>query len=274
MTAIDAVLRRERAVLGGGLVLLTALAWACVWDGAGTGMSAWDMTAATLFPHRLPPVGGSMGTPLPLVAAMWWIMMVAMMTPSAAPLVLLYGTVLRHHAGQPVDAGAGVASATPPVYRATLLLLAGYLLAWLAFSLLATALQWALGPTGWLSPMMWWSRSAGASAVVLALAGTYQFTTLKSRCLHQCRSPVAFLMHHWRPGWRGSVGLGLRHGAYCVGCCWALMLLLFVGGVMNLLWIAALALLVGVEKLAPAGARAGRWTGAVLLLWAGATLLV
>lgn len=265
MNGVDAVLRRERAVLAGGLGALVVLAWAYLWAGAGTGMSAWDMTAATLFPHRLPPVLGAMATPWLLVAAMWWIMMVAMMTPSAAPLALLYGTVLRHHAG---------AGGQPQVYRATLALLAGYLAAWLGFALLATALQWALGPTGWLSPMMWWSRSAPASAAVLALAGAYQFTALKSRCLHQCRSPVTFLMRHWRPGWRGSVVLGLRHGVYCVGCCWALMLLLFVGGVMNLLWIAALALLVGVEKLAPAGARAGRWTGAVLLLWAGVTLLV
>lgn len=137
----------------------------------------------------------------------------------------------------------------------------------------ATTLQEALQPAGLLSEMMLWSRSAWFSAV-LAATGLYQFSPLKRACLAQCRSPVGFLTRYWRPGTLGSFALGLRHGAYCVGCCWMLMALLFVGGVMNLIWIAALTLIVLLEKLTPAGARVGNWLGSVLIAWAIATLLV
>jgi predicted metal-binding membrane protein len=154
----------------------------------------------------------------------------------------------------------------------SLMLLAGYLVTWLAFSIVAAALQEALQPLGLLSGMFLWSKSAALSAVVLAGAGLYQLSSLKRACLKQCRDPVRFLTEHWRAGAWGSFGLGARHGAYCVGCCWVLMALLFVGGVMNLVWIAALSAFVLIEKLLPAGPVASRVGGVVLLAWAVATL--
>ncbi len=122
--------------------------------------------------------------------------------------------------------------------------------------------------------MMLWSKSAALSAAVLAAAGLYQFSALKQACLAQCRGPVQFLTRHWRDGRAGAFLLGARHGAFCVGCCWLLMALLFVGGIMNLAWIAALSLLVLAEKTAPAGPLIGRLSGFVLLAWAAATLIV
>jgi predicted metal-binding membrane protein len=263
LIGLDAVLRRERAVLAAALAMLVVLAWISLWTGAGTGMSALDMTTLSLFPHLQADMAGEMDTSWPVVIGMWSVMMIAMMTPSAAPLVLLYGMVRRRHAG-----------AGQPAVASSLVLLAGYLAAWLAFSLAAAALQKALQPSGLVSQMMWWSKSAVLSAGVLAAAGLYQMSGLKHACLAQCRDPVRFLTEHWRPGRLGAFVLGVRHGAYCVGCCWTLMALLFVGGIMNLAWIAALAILVLVEKLAPDGAAIGRLSGALLIAWAGATLLV
>lgn len=243
------------------LAALAGLSWAWIWHGAGMGMSALEMTAFALFPHLLPDHGGSMDPSLPVVIFMWWAMMTAMMTPSAAPLILLYRRVLHHH-----RAGRSVV----PV----ILLLAGYLLTWLAFSIAAALLQKALQPTGLISEMMLWSKNAPLSAAVLAAAGLYQLSPAKRACLTQCRSPVQYLTTHWRPGLAGSVLLGMRHGAWCVGCCWLLMTLLFVVGVMNLVWIAVLSIIVFVEKLSPAGERIGRALGVVLIAWAVATLLV
>jgi len=263
LIGIESILRRERAVIAAGLAAVLVLAWVYVWDGAGMGMSATDMTTLSLFPHRQADVMGEMDSAWPVVVAMWWVMMIAMMTPSAAPLVLLYGLVLRRHAAPGRNA-----------YLPSLLLLSGYLAVWLAFSVAAAALQKALQPAGLLSGMMLWSRSAALSSIVLAAAGVYQLSNLKHACLAQCRSPVRFLTEYWRPGLFGSFVLGTRHGAYCVGCCWMLMALLFVGGVMNLIWIAALTLIVLVEKLVPAGATFGRASGGLLIVWAVATLLV
>lgn len=272
MIGIDLILRHERAVLIGGLCAMVALAWVYIWQGAGMGMPALDMTTLSLFPHLQADMMGSMDATWPVVIAMWWVMMIAMMTPSATPLVLLYGLVLKRHAVPGKN-----------VYAPSLLLLAGYLAVWLAFSIAAAALEKALEPAGLISGMMLWSRSAWLSASVLAAAGLYQFSPLKQACLVQCRAPARFLTEHWRPGLVGSFMLGVRHGAFCVGCCWMLMALLFVGGVMNLIWIAALTAAVLVEKLLPAGARLGKVSGALLLgkvsgalliAWAVATLLV
>jgi predicted metal-binding membrane protein len=263
MTGIEAILRRERAIVSVGLVTIMVLAWFYLWRGAGMGMSAVNMTTLSLFPHRLADVPGAMDSTWPMVVAMWWVMMIAMMTPSAAPLVLLYGSVLRRHAAPGQN-----------TYLLSLVLLAGYLVVWLAFSIAATALQKALQPAGLLSAMMLWSKSALLSAAVLGAAGLYQLSSLKHACLAHCRSPVRFLTEHWRPGYFGSFVLGVRHGGYCVGCCWMLMVLLFVGGVMNLIWIALLTLVVLIEKLSPAGAMVGKLFGALLIVWAVATLLV
>ena len=226
------------------------------------------MTALALFPHLAPDPMAGMSMPPPFgwatAVAMWWVMMVAMMTPSVAPLVLLYGRVLRHHRG-----GAEPLRLAPSVY-----VVAGYLAVWLAFSVAAATAQLFIQRVGFLSTTMLWSSSAVFSAAVLALAGVYQLSPLKSACLTQCRGPVEFLTRHWRAGRGGAFRIGVLHGAYCVGCCWMLMALLFVGGVMNLAWIAALAILVLVEKLAPAGPFVSRASGLVLIAWAAATLVV
>lgn len=256
-------LRRERVVVGAGLVALALIAWVYLWQGAGMGMSAFDMTALALFPHLQPAPAGSMNVSWSVVVGMWFVMMVAMMTPSVAPLVLIYGVVLRRHAGS-----------NRQTRGMTLALLGGYLATWLVFAVAATVMQELLEPAGLLSGTMWWSRSAALSAAVLATAGLYQMSPLKRACLSRCRSPVRFLTEHWRPGILGAFGLGLRHGAFCVGCCGMLMALLFVGGIMNLVWIAALTALVLAEKLLPAGPRFGIFTGGMLIVWAIATLLV
>ena len=152
--------------------------------------------------------------------------------------------------------------------------LAGYLLIWLAFSIGAAGLQALLTWAGIVSAMTMGSRSAWLSGSALIAAGLYQLSPLKSACLAHCRTPAAFLARHWRPGARGALRLGARHGAYCLGCCWVLMALLFVGGVMNLAWIAALAILVLAEKLLPGGRLIGRGAGFILILWGVATILV
>lgn len=263
-----AVLRQPRAVLAAGLAALCLLAWIYILRGAGSGMSAWQMTVTTLFPHRLP--GSSMpGMDMPtlhwdlpgiaLAIAMWWVMMIAMMTPSAAPAILLYARV-REHALRNVDASRQIASSG--------VFASGYLLVWLLFSVLAAFLQWMLVRAGLLSAEMMWSQSRWLSATLLIAAGAYQLSPLKDVCLSGCRTPAAFFARHARAG---ALKLGALHGAYCVGCCGVLMTLLFVGGVMNVVWIAVLAVLVLVEKLLPGGRVTARLAGAALILWGLAT---
>jgi len=174
------------------------------------------------------------------------------MTPSAAPRILLYARVVRHAQGR----GQMEATAIPTAAFA-----AGYLLAWLGFSLLATGLHWVLDTLGLIHGMTMWSRSEALSATVLIAAGLYQLSPLKTVCLNHCRSPADFLSRHWRKGTAGALRMGLSHGAYCVGCCCFLMGLLFVGGVMNLLWIAGLTVLVLAEKLLPHGMWVARLSG-------------
>ena len=189
------------------------------------------------------------------VGAMWAVMMAAMMLPAAMPMVLAF-TSMSLRSGQPGRARAFVA---------------GYLAVWSAFSIAATAVQWMLQARGWIDPMAT-SRSAGLTAALLLIAGLYQFSPLKKQCLSHCRSPLAFVLGRWRPGWGGAASMGARHGLSCLGCCWALMALLFVGGVMNLAWIAALSLAVGVEKIAGRGERVAAVLGVAMLL-AGAIKL-
>jgi predicted metal-binding membrane protein len=187
--------------------------------------------------------------------------MIGMMTPSATPMVLLYARVGRHaeQEGQP--------------FAAVGWFLGGYLLAWTAFAFAATYAQWAIERAGLLTPMMGGANDAFGAAVLFA-AGLYQWTPLKNVCLRQCQAPWLFIQRHggFRRDGAGSLALGARHGTYCVGCCWALMALLFFGGVMNLLWIAAIAIFVLAEKIIPAG-RAVAQVAGVAFLAGGAWLL-
>ena len=190
------------------------------------------------------------------VFIMWAVMMAAMMLPTAMPMVSVFG-ILNKSRG---EAGRTVA------------FVAGYVALWTAFGAAATGAQWTLQAKGLLSPMIV-SMSPVLSAALLMIAGVFQFTPLKQACLRACRSPLGFLLTDWRRGLWGAARMGVRHGLYCLGCCWALMTLLFVGGVMNLLWIAALTLLVAMEKLAPKGDILAKALGA-LVIGAGAARLI
>jgi predicted metal-binding membrane protein len=182
------------------------------------------------------------------ILTMWAIMMAAMMLPSALPMLLQFVN-LAHRKGEAARGRAFVGA---------------YLLVWLVFSTAATALQWSLQAAGWTDPMAA-SRSGWLTAALLLLAGIYQFSPLKQACLALCRTPIGFLLGEWRPGVRGALVMGLRHGLFCLGCCWALMALLFVGGVMNLAWVAALSIAVALEKLLPGGERIATVLGIALV---------
>jgi len=252
---LERVLRRDRLAAGTALGVLCLLAWAYLLSGAG-------MSGASAMPDMGMRSAAPTWSGVLLAFAMWSTMMVAMMIPSAAPTVLLYQRVLRH-------AQAGGGSGLSP----TGMFAAGYLLAWLGFSLLATVLQIALQQAALLAPESLGSQSRWLSGAVLVAAGAYQLSPMKNRCLTHCRAPAAFLSQHWRPGALGALRLGALHGAYCVGCCGLLMTLLFVGGVMNLALIAALALLVMGEKLLPGGPWLGRAAAVGFMVWGGATIL-
>jgi len=235
------------------LSVLTILCWAWIVPmgrdmyGPMTGASAWMMPPSWDAPH------------LALLFAMWTVMMAGMMLPSAAPTLLLYARVAR--------SGDDRARTARGIYAFG----AGYLVTWTLFSAAAVLLQRALTALLVLSPMME-LRTRTGGAVVLFVAGVYQLTPLKRACLDACRSPAAFLVGHWRAGARGAPRMGMRHGWSCLGCCWALMLLLFAGGVMNLYTIAAITGFVLLEKLAPFGAPGGRLSGGFLIgaaLWIG-----
>jgi predicted metal-binding membrane protein len=180
--------------------------------------------------------------------SMWSIMMGAMMLPSALPMILSF----VHLAARSADAARAGS------------FVAAYLAVWFGFSAGATAAQWLFQLMDWVNPMLV-STSSALTAVLLLIAGVYQFSPLKRTCLSRCRTPLGFLLGEWRPGTYGAFVMGLRHGLFCLGCCWALMALLFVGGVMNLAWIAALSITVAVEKLLPLGERLAAALGLALI---------
>jgi predicted metal-binding membrane protein len=257
---LESLLKRDRVIVVAGLVVVVALAWAYLLLGAGMDMSALRMTALPAAMEPGPPT--SPWTPAYglLMLVMWWVMMIAMMVPSAAPMILLFAAVNRRQR----SAGG--------TFVPTGIFLSGYLLAWGGFSLVAVALQWGLERAALLSAMMA-STSAVFGAALLLAAGIYQLTPLKQACLRHCRSPLHFVTHGWRRGRWGAFRMGLEHGAFCLGCCWFLMGLLFYGGVMNLYWIAGVAVLVLLEKTVPAGRWLGLAIGAGLILWGGTVLV-
>lgn len=238
------LLARDRMIVLVGLVSLTALAWLELWRRAG-GMGM-DAALPQHTPWSLTDLGAA--------ALMWGVMMIAMMFPSAAPMLLLFSRAQRRQRRQAEAA------------RLTGLFAAGYLVIWLAWSLLAAGLQRVLQALFLLSPHLA-TTSVLLGAAFLLLAGLYQFTPWKAACLVQCQSPLGFLLTRWRDGTLGAVRMGLHHGAYCVGCCWALMGLLFVGGVMNILWVAALAGFILLEKAVAQGPWLSRMAGLTLVGW-------
>jgi len=248
---LDALVRRDRSIAAAGLAALAILAWLFLINMSRT-MASMEM-----------PDGTRMAMPMPeawtpgqfaLMVLMWVVMMVAMMVPSAAPMILTFATINRRRA----ESGG---RAVP-----TAVFLAGYLVMWSAFSVIATLLQWGLQSIALLAPETL-AVTPIAGAIALFAAGLWQLTPLKYVCLARCQSPLGFVLQEWREGAPGAFVMGLRHGAFCVGCCWTLMALLFVAGVMNLLWVATIAAFVLVEKITPPGRAVSRIAGVVLLAW-------
>jgi predicted metal-binding membrane protein len=262
---LEIILRRDRIIVAAALAALTALAWTYVlWLAAD--MGGMEMTGFRMVPAGMgimaPALAPWQAIEFVYVFAMWAVMMVGMMTPSAAPMILIYARVGRQ----------ALAQGKP--FAATGWFAAGYLLTWVGFALVATVAQWALERTALLDPKMA-SASQVFGGIVLIAAGVHQWTPLKDKCLAQCQSPLLFIQRQggFQRDPSGSMRLGLRHGAYCVGCCWVLMALLFVGGVMNALWIAAISAFVLIEKIVPVGRLISRIAGAGFVA-AGISLVV
>jgi predicted metal-binding membrane protein len=252
---IETTLRRDRRVVAASLVVVIAAAWLYLWRDA-TAMSHMGM--ADMPGARMPPApdAGTLG----LTFVMWAVMMVGMMLPSTAPTILFYGALVRRNGER--------GTVLPAVWVFT----SAYLAVWVGFSLLATLLQAALQQAALVTPMMV-STSRGLSAALLLAAGIYQWLPVKKACLSRCRNPVEFFITRWRTGRGGAFRMGAEHGLYCVGCCWLLMLLLFVAGVMNLVWVALIAGFVFLEKLVPAGRFVSAFASVALVL-AGLVLLL
>jgi len=248
-TLTENLLRRQRAMILAAIWVLTGLAWLYLWR-LGNSM-ATEMSMPMMLPWQ--PME------FVLMFVMWAVMMVAMMAPSVAPMVLAFAAVQRNRAqrSQPFVASG--------------FCLAGYLTAWAAFSAAATLVQWGLHAATVLNPHTQ-TVSPWLGGAFLLATGIYQITPAKNACLRHCRSPLDFLGHHWRDGRGGAFVVGLHHGLYCIGCCWLLMVLLFVGGVMNLLWVAAIAVFVLLEKVVPKG-RLVVYAGAGLMIVGGVALL-
>jgi predicted metal-binding membrane protein len=246
------VFKRTGGIVLASLLVVIVSAWAYIVAGAGMDMGKTFGTIDLMTQTWTPAY-------FLLMLVMWCVMMVAMMLPSAAPMILLFSALSRKN-----DENG---SAVVP----TVIFVTGYVAAWGGFSVVATSLQWVLEKLTVLTPLMT-SASLPIGSALLVAAGIYQLTPLKHTCLRHCRSPIDYLGHKWRSGKMGALIMGLEHGLFCLGCCWVLMLLLFYGGIMNLMWIIGLALFVLLEKVAPAGHWMGRFSGIALIIW-GATIL-
>lgn len=243
------LLRLDRLAVLASLLGIAALSWTYLWlEAARMNVMAVPMPAGPWSLESLLPT-----------FLMWAIMMCGMMIPSAAPAILLYGSIVRRNRER--------GSVLPPAWIFT----GGYLAVWTLFSLAAALLQAALDAVALLTPMMV-SDSAWLTGGLLVAAGVYQWLPVKEACLEKCRAPLPFFMSRWRPGAAGAIRMGAEHGAFCVGCCWAIMLLLFAVGVMNLLWVALIAGLVLVEKLLPGGRLMGRVIGIAFVLGGAAVM--
>ena len=248
MSTAEQVYNRDRALVLGGLAGLCVLAWLYLFY---LGWMMGRMPTAMAEPQLQ---GWTLAEAV-LCFVMWAVMMVGMMVPSAAPMVMVFARTCRQRSrqGEP--------------YVPTGLFVFGYLLVWTLFSLLATTAQWGLHVTAQLSPAMLKSTSPLLGSAILVAAGVFQWTDLKQRCLRHCRSPLNFLLNEWRDGRQGAVIMGLRHGIFCLGCCWALMGLLFVTGVMNLLWVALISIFVLAEKVLPFARWVSGIAGGLLVGW-------
>ncbi|MDB5506396.1 MAG: hypothetical protein JWR75_1034 [Devosia sp.] len=266
-SAIETLLHRDRVVVTAALVIVATLSWIYVlWlsgvmSAGSMEMASQDMPGMNMGAAMQPTFRAWSAMDFAFTFVMWAVMMVGMMTPSVAPMVLLYASVGRKARGDRAP------------FASTAWFFAGYLMVWVALSVAATAAQWLLASAALLSPAMA-TTSGTLGAAVLIAAGVYQFTPLKEVCLRQCQTPMAFLARtggfQAAPG--GALRGGAQHGVYCLGCCWALMTLLFVGGVMNVVWLAGISIFILVEKTVPTNQWVTRAAG-ILFVAAGTWLL-
>jgi predicted metal-binding membrane protein len=262
----DAVYRRDRAIVLAAIVGVTALAWLYMYDMAThsplhgghpgiLGAVAWCVAQAH---QALPDSGGWSAEQLLLAFLMWNVMMVGMMIPTASPMILTFAATHRRQRQRP--------------FVPTAFFVSGYVLVWAAYSVAATLGQWGLHSASLLTSVDTVRATPAIGGLLLLVAGAFQWSSLKYNCLTHCRSPLSFLLTEWREGRRGALAMGLKHGAYCVGCCWAIMALMVVAGAMNLLWTAVLAGYMLLEKVIPRGQEVGRVVGVAFLV-AGAWML-
>lgn len=260
----EAVLKRERIILIVCLAAISAIAWVYIVHLAssmtGMEMSSNNGMGVSTMEMSIPNTQSWRSGDIILTFIMWSVMMVAMMTPSAVPVILIFAKVNHQR-----NSNQGLSPAT-------IVFLLGYLIVWILFSSAATLVQWGLHSAALLSPRTI-SVSPLLGGILLILAGVYQFTPPKDSCLSHCRTPLGFLMTEWREATKGALIMGMRHGIYCVGCCWLLMTLLFVAGVMNLLWVSLIAVYVLIEKVVPAGKWLSKAIGLLMVGW-GAWLLI
>ncbi len=253
-SSLDKLATQDRKIVVLGLFSVAAIGWIYMF------YMAWAMQNMHIVDMWMPPRGGSRPWTtwdFFMLFLMWLTMMLAMMTPSAAPMVLMFSTVNKNKRSKQQP------------YSSTFIFLLGYLVAWAIFSIVASAIQWPLHESGLLNPMMN-SRSYLMSGGILVIAGLYQWTPLKNACLKQCRTPLGFLMTAWKDGHFGAFRMGLHHGLFCVGCCWALMAILFAVGVMNMLWVVLITIFVLLEKILPFSITLLRIiTGFGFIVWGG-----
>jgi predicted metal-binding membrane protein len=259
--ALETLLRRDRILISTALAVLIVAAWLYLLhlSSAMSDTAMPEMPTTPGMAMAMPAMHAWSWVEVGALVVMWGVMMIAMMTPAAAPMILTFATIHRRR----------TAEGRPTVPTAIFVL--GYLVVWTIYSVVAAVAQAGLHAAALLSPAMAATSPLLAGGLLVA-AGVFQWTPLKHACLAACRSPLSFLMTGWREGRGGAFVMGLRHGLYCLGCCWALMALLFVAGVMNLLWVAAIAVAVLVEKVVPRGDLVGR-LASVALVAAGVWLV-
>lgn len=247
---LDAILKKDRLLLIGALIVLCGLSWYYIIY-LYRQMYPMNMDA---FLFAMPMSAKWTLVDFALLFLMWFVMMIAMMIPSVAPLILIFSMVNRKKKQEHNP------------FVSSHYLLAGYLIIWAIFSLLATVLQWLFQNLNWLNPdMVVTDKTVGG--IILIVAGIFQFTPLKRQCLKHCQTPVSFIHTHWKEGRSGALKMGIKNGMYCLGCCWVLMLVLFVSGIMNLLWIVMISLFVLIEKLLPRFPWVSWLAGAALIVY-------
>ena len=246
---LETLLKKDKIIIISGIVIITVLSWFYLF------YLAFDMQSMNMADEMaMPRISKWNPVEFLLMYIMWFVMMIGMMIPSASPMILVFAAVNRKRKEKDRP------------YVPTFVFMLGYLAIWALFSLFATGAQFYLVEYGLLGHSMK-STSSIFGGIILLAAGIFQWTPLKNVCLDHCRSPLDFIMNKWREGYKGAFLMGIKHGTFCLGCCWVLMLILFVTGVMNLFWVAVIAIFVLIEKVSKNGLLIGRISGLLLILY-------